>query len=145
MIKTKTTFFIYIFLLVLLFPYSILYLNSDFLSSVVPGWHTTIYPAATLIKFIILLIVAFYYWKLSKVINEIDFKKFTFYFLLTFPGVLITKLDLYTLFHFSPNNTENLMTTIRTVIFIRIFTNILFFTGQILFAVYYKKQSRKLT
>ncbi|WP_127337542.1 hypothetical protein [Flavobacterium cupreum] len=145
MMKTKTTFLIGIFLLVLLFPYSILYLNSDFLSSVLPGWHTTIYPLATLLKFIILLIVSFYYWKLSKIRTEVNFKNVIIYFLLTAPAVLITKMDLYTLFHYSPNNTENLMTTIRTVIFIRIFTNILFFTGQILFAVYYKKQSRKLT
>lgn len=143
--KTKTTFFICIFLLVLLFPYSILHLNSDFLSSVVPGWHTTIYPVATLIKFIILLIVAFYYWKLSKIINEIDFKKFSFYFLLTFPGVLVTKLDLFNFFNFSSNDHENFMRQIKIIVFIKIFTNVLFFTGQILFAIYYKKQSRKLT
>lgn len=143
--KTKTTFFICIFLLILLFPYSILYLNSDFLSSFVPGWHTTIYPVATLIKFIILLIVAFYYWKLSKVTNEIDFKKFALYFLLTFPGVLVTKLDLFDLFNFSSNDHENFMRQIKIIVFIKIFTNVLFFTGQILFAIYYKKQSSKLT
>ncbi|TEB44949.1 hypothetical protein D0809_07135 [Flavobacterium circumlabens] len=145
MMKTKTTFLICIFLLVLLFPYSILYLTSNFLSSVIPGWHTTIYPLATLLKFIILLIVAFYYWKLSKIITEVNFKKFIIYFLLTLPAIIITKLDLYTILHFRSNDPEGVMTTIRAVIFIRIFTNILFFTGQILFAVYYKKQSRKLT
>ena len=145
MINTRTTFLICIFLLVLLFPYSILYLNSDFSSSVIPGWHTTIYPMATLIKFIILLIVAFYYQKLSKVINEIDFKKLVLYFLLTFPGVLITKLDLYELFNFNPNNLESFAVQIKIIGFIKVFTNVLFFTGQIFFAVYYKNQTRKLT
>jgi hypothetical protein len=146
MIKSKIVFIIVILLSIIVFPYSflILVLKSDFFSSIVPGWHTTIYPISALIKFIVLLIVAFFYWKLSKVVNEINIRKAVFYFLLTFPSVLITKLDLYELLNYSLKDAENFMLKIQIIVFIRILTNLLFFAGQILFWIYYKKSMRKI-
>lgn len=142
MIKTRTVFVIFIFLLLFIFPYSILIfcLNSDFLSSIIPGWNTIIYPIGALFKFFVLLFVSFYYWKLSKTVNKISLKKFMIHFLLTIPGVFIMRLNLYQLF-----NSENFIIQIKTIIFIKTFASILFFLGQILFWIYYKKITKKLT
>lgn len=69
MLKSKTVFIIFIVLSVIVLPYCIFYINSDFFSSLVPGWNTTINShriISALIKFVVLSVVTFYYWKLSK-------------------------------------------------------------------------------
>ena len=69
MIKVKTALVVFLGLSLLLFPYCIVYLQSDFLSSTVPGWNTDIQSGKliiNLIKFLFLAITAFLYWKLSK-------------------------------------------------------------------------------
>lgn len=141
MIRTKITFIIFVIFTIIIFPYyTILCLNSDFLSSLVPGWHTTIIPArliSNLIKFFILLIVSIYYFKLSKISKEIKYKKFVIHLLLTIPAIFIAKLNLYefvTIYFYDP---ESFLTPIQMVILINIFINLLFFIGQILFGIYY--------
>lgn len=144
MIKTKTAFIIFIALTVIIFPYYILILSidSDFLNSIIPGWHTTIIPGriiSNLFKFLVLIIVSFYYWKLSKVANEIDFRKFTIHFLLTIPAALIAKMNVYDFVTTDLYNPESFLSVIQMVIIINIFTNILFVAGQIFFGIFYTR------
>jgi len=145
MIKTKIVFIIFILLSIFIFPYSFLFLKIDFISSITPGWNTTIYHYGALIKSFFLMISAFFCWKLSKVINEINIKKIALYLLLTMPAVIITKLNLFELFNFNSTNPENFMKQIQIIVLIKIFTNILFISVQIMFWVYYKKSKQKLT
>ncbi|OXA75401.1 hypothetical protein SAMN05444397_101567 [Flavobacterium aquidurense] len=143
--KTKSAFIIFTLLSLAVFPYyiAILTINSDFFYSIIPGWHTTIIPGqiiSNLIKFIILSIVTFHYWKLSKLSKEISYKKFLIHFSLTFPGVLFGKINLYDLLTFNP---EYVIHQIQIVVFIHIFMNVLFFVGQILFWIFYVRFLKK--
>lgn len=90
-----------------------------------------------MIKFIILSIVAFHYWKLSKLIKEISYKKFLIHVGLTVPGILLGKINLYNLLNYNAVNPEDVIHQIQIVVYIQVFMNILFFTGQILFWIYY--------
>lgn len=149
MIKTKTAFIIFTTLTAIIFPYYIfiLSIDSDFFNSIIPGWHTTIISIriiSNLFKFLVLIIVSFYYWKLSKVVNEIDFEKFITHFLLTIPAVLIAKMNVYDFVTTDLYNPESFLSVIQMVIFINIFTNILFFTGQIFFGIFYARTIKKI-
>lgn len=149
MIKTKTAFIIFALLSIFIFPYYLflLYINSDFLSSIIPGWNTTIVPIrliSNLIKFLLLIMISFYYWKLSKVIKEINLKKFILHFALTLPLVLIAKLNVYQFVEMKLYNPESFLSQIQMVIYINVFVNILFFLGQILFVIHYKRSKKSL-
>jgi len=144
MIQTRAAFIIFALLAAFTFPYLYLYLilKSDFFSSIIPGWHTVIYDyplLPALIKFLFLAVVSFYYWKLSKVIKEINLKRFIIHFLLTIPGIIFSKINLYQLLYSQSSDPENFMFQIQIVVYIRILSNILFFVGLILFGMYYKK------
>lgn len=79
MIKTKYAFLVFFVLALIVFPYYIIYLSSDFLSSIVPGWNTTIVQGrviSNLLKFVALLITTICYWKLSKINDQIILKAF---------------------------------------------------------------------
>lgn len=148
MIKTKTTFTIFVILAIIVFPYYIIVLsiNSDFLNSIIPGWNTTIIPArliSNLIKFLILFVVVFYYWKLSKTNTEISLKKFIIHLILTIPAVLVTKLNLYQFVTFNLHDPDFFLSQIRTVVYINLFVNILFLVGQILFLIFYLRFQKK--
>lgn len=147
MIKNKIVLVILIVLLIFIFPYWILFLcfHSNLLSSVAPGWNSTIYPIGEVFKFIALLLTTIFYWKLSKVKKNIPLKKYIIYFLLTIPGVLIISLDFSELFNLNINDPENFMTQIKILVYIKIVIDVMFYIGQVLFLVYYKKSMRKLT
>ncbi|MDA6069562.1 hypothetical protein NJT12_08020 [Flavobacterium sp. AC] len=140
MIKTKTAFTLFSILTIIIFPYYIIYVNSDILSSIIPGWNTTILPvrvASQLIKFITLCIVSFYYYKLSRNSIKIDLKKILLHLSLTLPAILAAKLNVYHLVEMNLYNPESFLSQIQMVIYINVVLNILFFTGQILFGAYY--------
>ncbi len=143
-IKTKKAFIIFAILSAFTFPYLYLplILSYDFFSSLIPGWHTAIYPyplIPALIKFLLLILVSLFYWKLAKFKNEINFKKFIIHFLLTVPGIIFSKVNLYQLLYSDSAEPKNFMFEIQTVVCIRVLANILFFLGLILFVIYYKK------
>ncbi len=147
MIKTKTAFIIFLLLSTIIFPYYILFLsiNSDFFNSIIPGWNTTIIPArliSNLVKFLILSIVSFYYWKLSKTSNEIKFKKFIIHLALTIPAIIVAKLNLYEFVTLNLYDSDIFLSQIQIVVYINTFINILFFVGQILFWIFYIKLQR---
>lgn len=141
-IKTKNALIIFTFLFVILIPYSIIFLESDFLASVIPGWHTTINSfniIANVIKLILLFIVLILYWKLSNFQKELKIQFFILHLILTIPSIFISKIPLSYFINIDSRNAEKTLTEIenlnRTVILI----NILFLLGQILFGIYYYK------
>lgn len=142
MIKVKIALIVFLGLSLLVFPYYIVYLQSDFLSSIVPGWNTNIQSGKlviNLIKFLFLAITAFLYWKLYKIKEEIKFKNFVIHFLLILPAVLVSKINLYNLLNFHSINPEIFIEQIQVIIWINSFANLLFFSGFIWFIFLYKK------
>ncbi|CAM3514354.1 DUF2569 domain-containing protein [Flavobacterium chungbukense] len=145
MIKTKYVFLVFFVLALIVFPYYIIYLSSDFVSSIVPGWNTTIVSGqiiSNLIKFVALLITTICYWKLSKINNQIILKSFLIHFTLTIPAVFISRMSLYELITSISFNPENFVNRISLIIFINICLNILFCIGQIIFWRFYIKSKR---
>jgi len=146
MIRTKTAFFIFLILCIILFPYWIIYLQFDYLSSIVPGWNTTIITGQIISntsKFLILTVITIYYWKLSSNTNQLNFKKFLVHFLMTIPAVFIERISLYELLNFNSLNANSFVNWIQIIFFINICCNILFIIGQILFGIYYVKLKNK--
>ena len=147
MIKTKIPLTVFSFLTIILFPFSILFLNSDFVSSVIPGWNTTIvspYLTATIFKSILMLIVITFYWKLNKVVKEIDIKFFILHLVLTVPSIINSKIPLHSFIEFENVNFEKTIKEYEFVDSIVITLNILFVIGQIIFGIYYSKKMREL-
>ena len=147
MIKTKIPLTVFSFLTIILFPFSILFLNSDFVSSVIPGWNNTIvspYLTATIFKSILMLIVITFYWKLNKVVKEIDIKFFILHLVLTIPSIINSKIPLHSFIEFKNDNFENTIKEYEFVDSIVITLNILFVIGQIIFGIYYTKKMRQL-
>jgi len=147
MVKTKIAFIIFAVLTVIIFPYYIFILSfdSDFINSIIPGWHTTIFPAriiSNLFKFLILGAISFYYWKLSKIEKEINLKKFLIHFFLTIPAILIVKLNIYEFFRMFYSS-ESFLSLIKAVVYVSILVNILFFIGQVFFVLLYTKIIKK--
>jgi hypothetical protein len=69
MIKIKIALTSFILLLVILCTFSIFIFESDFTSSIIPGWHTTIFDPFLLTLFILIslfCIDALVYWKLNR-------------------------------------------------------------------------------
>lgn len=148
MFKSKIAFIFFAVLSIIVFPYNIIYVNSDFFSSLVPSWNTTINSVniiSALIKFVVLSIVTFCYWKLSKMTDELNLKKFIIHLLLSILGVLISNINLYPLIYFGFHNPENFVSKIQIVVGINICINTIFFLAQILFGVFYIKLQKKLT
>ncbi|SEP34983.1 hypothetical protein SAMN05444671_1025 [Flavobacterium sp. CF108] len=147
MIKSKLAFIIFLILLLILFPYYIIYLQSDYLSSMIPGWHTDFVSGkatSSLIKSIILFITTICYWKLSKITGELNLKKFLIHFLMTFPAVFIGRLNVFELLDLHSLDADSFVNLIQIIVFINICINILFFAGQILFGLHYQKLKKQL-
>lgn len=147
MIKTKYAFLTFLVLALITFPYYIIYLSSDFLSSIVPGWNTTIVQGrviSNLLKFVALLITTICYWKLSKINDHIILKSFLIHLGLTIPAVFISRISLYELLSSVSFNPESFVNRIRIIIFINICFNISFFVGQIIFWRFYLRTKRQL-
>lgn len=148
MMKTKSAFIIFLILGIVIFPYqiTILITNSDLLSSMVPGWNTTIIPGQIIsnsIRFFSLAVTVICYWKLSKIFDQILLKNFLIHFSLTIPAVLIGKINLYEIIFSSAFNPEDLTNRILIIVLINTCLNVLFFTGQIIFWRFYFKSKRQ--
>ncbi len=86
MIRPYIPFLAFLVLLLLTIPFSF-----DFATSVVPGWHTKIYPPYFiwgLILIVVLLLVTIGYWMLSKRVDKINWTLFAIHFILTIPTVI---------------------------------------------------------
>lgn len=118
-------FIIYLLLTISFFP-----MSSDYATSVVPGWHTTIFPPFAVGQFIVVLSlvgVIFGYYKLSRRTDTINWKLFIIHFILTIPLLIILKFDTYISTDINP------MITIPVSIF-------MFIIGQIVFLLHYLRK-----
>jgi hypothetical protein len=89
MTRPYIPFLAFLILLLLTIPFSF-----DFAASVVPGWHTTIYPPYFiwgLIALSVSLLVTIGYWLLSKRTDKTSWILFAIHFALTIPTVIYLK------------------------------------------------------
>lgn len=145
MTKTKYAFLVFFVFALIVFPYYIIFITTDYLSSIVPGWNTTIVQGrvfSNLLKFVALLITTICYWKLSKINDQIILKSFLIHLGLTIPAVFISRISLYELLSSVSFDPESFVNRIRIIIFINICFNISFFVGQIIFWRFYIKAKR---
>lgn len=108
-------------------------LSSDYATSVVPGWHTTIFPPYFILQFIVVLIillVSFAYWKLSTITGTINWIFFIIHFILTIPAIIYLKYGLM-IFNSVTISKDELLIPISFVI------------GQILFIVHYVRSLQR--
>lgn len=146
MIKTKYSLVIFTILFIILIPYTAIFSQLDFISSIIPGWHTTInsfHLIANILKLFILFIILVMYWKLSKREIKMSKKLFSLHLILTVPSIFISKIPLLFFVNYDSNNLEKTIVQIETMNKIVIVLNSLFIVGQILFGIYYWKTSKE--
>lgn len=123
----------FIILLLLNFPFL------PFATSVIPGWHTTIYPPyfiAGVVAIIILMLVIIGYWLLLKRVDKVNWTLFVLHLLLTIPTVIYLKYPMMFLDfeHSSLGDVADKMVIRFQLITI---SWVLFGVGQLLFIVYF--------
>lgn len=134
MTRPYIPFLAFLILLLLTIPFSI-----DFATSVVPGWHTTIFPPYFiwgLIAFIVLLLVTIGYWLLSKRTDKINWTLFAIHFLLTIPTIIFLKFPTI-LLDVQLTDQDKLIRAIEFRMKLIPIAWTLFIVGQILFLIYY--------
>ena len=127
-------FVAFLFLLLLTIPFPF-----DFATSVVPGWHTTIFPPYFIWAFIVtivLILVTIGYWLLSRRVDKINWTLFAFHFALTIPSVIFLKFpSIFLNTHL--NNVDEVMGGISLRMKLIPATWTLFIIGQVFFAIYF--------
>ena len=134
MTRPYIPFLAFLILLLLTIPFSF-----DFATSVVPGWHTTIFPPYFiwgLIVFIVLLLVTIGYWLLSKRTDKINWTLFAIHFLLTIPTIIFLKFPTI-LLDVQLTDQDKLIRAIEFRMKLIPIAWTLFIIGQILFLIYY--------
>lgn len=134
MTRPYIPFLAFLILLLLTIPFSF-----DFATSVVPGWHTAIFPPYFiwgLIVFIVLLLVTIGYWLLSKRTDKINWTLFAIHFLLTIPTVIFLKFPSI-LLDVQLTDQDKLIKAIEFRMKLIPIAWILFIVGQVLFLIYY--------
>jgi hypothetical protein len=127
-------FLAFLVILILAIPFSF-----HFASSVVPGWHTTIYPpyfAWTAIVIIIMLFVTIGYWLLSRQVDKINWTLFIVHFIVTIPTVIFIKFPSIFLDVHQANQHELIKRILLRVKLIP-WGHGIFIAGQILFLIYF--------
>ena len=115
--------------------------NSDYATSVVPGWHTTIFSPFFLINIvaaIIMLLVTIGYLKLGKRDFQIKWVVFLIHLLLTIPAIIIFRFPILFL-DFWVNGQSNPSDVVTRVANYTMIALVLFVAGQVFFAVYFFK------
>lgn len=134
MTRPYLPFLAFLVLLLLTIPFSF-----DFATSVVPGWHTTIFPPYFiwgLIVLIVLLLATIGYWLLTKRTDKTNWSLFAIHFLLTIPTIIYLKFPSILLDVDVTDQSE----WIRAIQFRLKLIPVawaLFIVGQILFLIYY--------
>jgi len=134
MTRPYIPFLAFLVLLLLTIPFSF-----DFATSVVPGWHTTIYPPYFiwgLILIVVLLLVTIGYWLLSKRVDKINWTLFAIHFILTIPTIIFLKFPSVFL-NVQQTSQDEILKSISFRIKLIPVAWTLFFVGQVLFLVYY--------
>ena len=134
MTRPYIPFLAFLILLLLTIPFSF-----DFATSVVPGWHTTIFPPYFIwgiIVVIVLLLVTIGYWLLSKRTDKINWTLFAIHFLLTIPTIIFLKFPTI-LLDVELTDQDKLIRAIEFCMKIIPIAWTLFIIGQILFLIYF--------
>ena len=134
MTRPYLPFLAFLLLLLLTIPFSF-----DFATSVVPGWHTTIFPPYfiwELIVIIVMLFVTIGYWLLSNQTDKINWTLFTIHSILTIPTILYLKFPSI-LLDFQATNQNEWIRAIDYRMKLIPLAWILFIVGQILFIIYF--------
>lgn len=134
MTRPYIPFLAFLFLLLLTIPFSF-----DFATSVVPGWHTTIFPPYFiwgLIVLIVLLMVTIGYWLLSKRTVKTNWSLFAIHTALTIPTIIYLKFPTI-LLEVQTTDYEELVKALEFRMKLVPVACILFIAGQILFLFYY--------
>ena len=125
----KLPFIVFLLLTISFFPMSL-----DYAVSIVPGWHTAIFPPYFICQSLVVLammLVSIAYWKLSKKPDRINWTFFIIHFILTIPVIIYLKFDSVII---------NIATKSKDVLLI----SIAFLLGQILFIVQYVRSLQRL-
>ena len=108
-------------------------LSLDYATSLVPGWHTSIFPPYFIwqsIVVLIILLVSIAYWKLSTNNGTINWIFFIVHFILTIPAIIYLKYGLM-IFNSVIISKDELLIPITFVL------------GQILFIVHYVRSLQR--
>lgn len=127
-------FLAFLVLLLLTIPFSF-----DFATSVVPGWHTTIFPPYFvwgLIVIVVLLMVTIGYWLITKRTDKTSWTLFTIHFALTIPTIIYLKFPSI-LLDVQETDQSELIRAIQFRMKLIPVAWALFIAGQILFLIYY--------
>jgi len=142
MTRPYIPFLAFLILLLLTIPFSF-----DYATSVVPGWHTTIFPTyfiGRLIVLVVLFLVTIGYWLLSKRVDKINWIPFTIHFILTIPTVVFLKFPSIFL-NVQQESQDEILKAISLRIKLIPVAWTLFFAGQVLFLVYYIRTNKTIT
>jgi len=141
MTKPHLPFLVFFALLMLTIPCTF-----DVSTSVVPGWHTTIYPpffiGGIAIAFVLLL-VTIGYWQLSKQVQKFNLTIFAIHFILTIPTIINIKFP-FALIDLQLTNQEELIKSLSFRENLTSVSWVLFIVGQILFLIYYVKTIKEI-
>jgi hypothetical protein len=140
MTRPYIPFLAFLILLLLTIPFSF-----DFATSVVPGWHTTVFSPYFIwevIVIIFLLLVTIGYWVLSKRAGKINWALFAIHIVFTIPTVTYLKFPSI-LPDVQLTDQDKLIKAINLQIKIIPIVWTLFIVGQFLFLVYFIRKSRQ--
>ena len=136
--------FLFVFIVFLILLILCLYaITSDFASSLIPGWHTTIFPSYYFISFIVIANFIFptlMFWMISKRNKKLKIAVLILHMLLS--TIIISTLKFPSLFISSNGYDINQSAIESTIKFLR-FIFIAFVTEQIIFGIYLFLNSRK--
>ncbi len=142
MTRPYIPFLAFLILLLLTIPFSF-----DFATSVVPGWHTTIFPAYFiwgLAVLIVLLLLTIGYWLLSKRADKANLTLFAIHFALTIPTIIYLKFPSIFL-NVQLTGQNELMRAIEFRMKLIPFAWTIFIVGQFLFLIYFIRTIRQTT
>ena len=128
MTRSYIPFLAFLILLLLAMPFSF-----DLATSVVPGWHTRIFPPYFIWGFVVLVVLFFVtiaYWLLSKRTDKINWILFAIHFALTIPTIIYLRF---------PSIVWSVQLIKSTELRLKLIPIAwtLFIAGQILFLIYY--------
>lgn len=117
-------------------------LSGEFATSVVPGWHTTIFPPYFILGLIVtvcLLFATIGYLKLARTKEEMNWLVFIAHLLLTLPMFIFSNPNII-LMSIDAIGIDEQISQFLIVEYIILALYILFFIGQLLFTGYFLKR-----
>ena len=132
--KSYIPFLAFLILLVLTIPFPF-----DYTTSVISGWHTTIFPLYFTWIFVVMIILIFVtiaYWLLSRRVDKTNWTLFIIHLLVTIPTIIFIRFP-FILLNAHQANQPELLTNISTRIKSIQIASWVFIAGQILFLIYF--------